>query len=85
MWPALQRSHGILLAALLAQFAVLTAGVCSTLARLPSPAHPCAAGSVRTLILILLFQRGLSRWYTTSKREARSGKSTAVMSIKHLN
>jgi hypothetical protein len=24
-------------------------------------------------------------WYTTSKRDARSGKSTAVMSIRHLN
>jgi hypothetical protein len=38
-----------------------------------------------TLILMRLFQRGDSRMYTTSKRAGRSGKSTAVMSIKHLN
>ncbi len=39
----------------------------------------------RTLILILLFSFGDSKWYTTSKRCGRSGKSTAVMSMRHLN
>jgi hypothetical protein len=32
-----------------------------------------------------LFQRGDRMWYTTSNRAARSGKSTAVTSIRHLN
>lgn len=53
---------------------------------LPLPRVPrCPWPCLLTLILILLFQRGLSMWYTTSKRAGRSGKSTAVMSIRHLN
>eukprot|EP00983_Pelagomonas_calceolata_P073852 1152295-Pelagomonas_calceolata.AAC.2 len=62
------------------------AACCSTDAQNNSP-EPGSASSPwpHTLMRTRLFHLGDSRWYTTSKRAGRSGKSTAVTSTRHLN